>query len=114
MVKPALAHQEEQSAHNNINKTAVNINPHNIETTNVSFTDDITNTNMTLIDDITNNVSFTDDITNNVSFTEDINNNVYRLTHDQSFIFKGSNTSVNSRLDKTELSPCIFGWQFDI
>ncbi len=33
-----------------------------------------------------------------------------RLTHDQSFIFDGSNTSVNSRLDKSELEPCIFGW----
>ncbi len=33
-----------------------------------------------------------------------------RLTHDQSFIFKGSNSPVNSRLDKSRLSPCTFGW----
>jgi hypothetical protein len=33
-----------------------------------------------------------------------------RLTHDQSFLFSGSNTSVNSRLDKSLLLPCQFGW----
>ncbi|KAL3757612.1 hypothetical protein ACHAWU_004714 [Discostella pseudostelligera] len=33
-----------------------------------------------------------------------------RLTHDQSFIFQGSGTSVNSRVDKSKLTPCIFGW----
>ena len=33
-----------------------------------------------------------------------------RLTHDQSFIFKASGTSVNSRTDKTKLTSCIFGW----
>ena len=33
-----------------------------------------------------------------------------RLTHDQSFKFSGSNSSVNSRLDITKLSPGIFGW----
>lgn len=34
----------------------------------------------------------------------------YRLTHDQSFVMSGSNSSVNSRLDKSKLAPCIFGW----
>ena len=33
-----------------------------------------------------------------------------RLTHDQSYIFNGSGTSVNSRVDKTKLTPCLFGW----
>ena len=33
-----------------------------------------------------------------------------RLTHDQSYIFNGTGTSVNSRVDKTSLTPCIFGW----
>lgn len=33
-----------------------------------------------------------------------------RLTHDQSYILEGSGTSVNSRTDKTKLTPCIFGW----
>jgi hypothetical protein len=33
-----------------------------------------------------------------------------RLTHDQSFIFQSSNSSVNSRLDKANLTPCTFGW----
>ena len=33
-----------------------------------------------------------------------------RLTHDQSFAFQASGTSVNSRTDKTKLTPCIFGW----
>jgi hypothetical protein len=33
-----------------------------------------------------------------------------RLTHDQSFKFSSSNSSVNSRLDITKLSPGIFGW----
>ena len=33
-----------------------------------------------------------------------------RLTHDQSYIFQGSGTSVNSRTDKSKLTPCIFGW----
>ena len=33
-----------------------------------------------------------------------------RLTHDQSYIFNGSGTSVNSRVDKSQLTPCIFGW----
>lgn len=33
-----------------------------------------------------------------------------RLTHDQSYIFHGSGTSVNSRTDKSKLTPCIFGW----
>ncbi|KAL3767984.1 hypothetical protein ACHAWU_005442 [Discostella pseudostelligera] len=33
-----------------------------------------------------------------------------RLTHDQSFIFQGSGTSVNSRVNKSKLTPCIFGW----
>lgn len=33
-----------------------------------------------------------------------------RLTHDQSYVFKGSGTSINSRTDKTKLTPCIFGW----
>ncbi len=33
-----------------------------------------------------------------------------RLTHNQSFVFDGSHTSVNSRLDKSQLTPCIFGW----
>ena len=32
------------------------------------------------------------------------------LTHNQSFVFSGSNSSVNSCLDKSRLSPCIFGW----
>jgi hypothetical protein len=33
-----------------------------------------------------------------------------RLTHDQSFLFKGgSGTSVNSRVIKEELPPCMFG-----
>jgi hypothetical protein len=35
----------------------------------------------------------------------------FRLTHDQSFKFEnGSNTSLNSRLDKGKLHPCYFGW----
>lgn len=34
----------------------------------------------------------------------------HRLTHDQSFAFSGSNTSINSRLRKDELNPCYFGW----
>lgn len=33
-----------------------------------------------------------------------------RLTHDQSFIFQGSGTSVNSHVNKSKLTPCIFGW----
>ena len=33
-----------------------------------------------------------------------------RLTHDQSYIFQGSGSSVNSRVDKSALTPCIFGW----
>jgi hypothetical protein len=33
-----------------------------------------------------------------------------RLTHDQSFIFDGSGTSVDSRLNKSKLTPCTFGW----
>jgi hypothetical protein len=33
-----------------------------------------------------------------------------RLTHDQSFVYHGSNTSVNSRTDKSKLEPCVFGW----
>lgn len=33
-----------------------------------------------------------------------------RLTHDQSYTFQGSGTSVNSRTDKSKLTPCIFGW----
>ena len=33
-----------------------------------------------------------------------------RLTHDQSYIFQGSGTSVNFRVDKSALTPCIFGW----
>jgi hypothetical protein len=33
-----------------------------------------------------------------------------RLTHDQSYPFNGSGTSVNSRTDKSKLTPCIFGW----
>ena len=33
-----------------------------------------------------------------------------RLTHDQSYCFQGSETSVNSRVDKSKLTPCIFGW----
>ena len=33
-----------------------------------------------------------------------------RLAHDQSFAFHGSNTSVNSHLNKSKLVPCTFGW----
>jgi hypothetical protein len=33
-----------------------------------------------------------------------------RLTHDQSFIFQGSNSSVNSQLNKSNLTPCTFSW----
>jgi len=33
-----------------------------------------------------------------------------RLTHDQSVATIGSNTYVNSRLDKSKLAPCTFGW----
>ena len=34
----------------------------------------------------------------------------HRLTHDQSFVYKGgSGTSVNSRIRKEELVPCMFG-----
>lgn len=34
----------------------------------------------------------------------------FRLTHDQSFVFGGSGTSLNSRLLKDQLTPCYFGW----
>ena len=34
----------------------------------------------------------------------------FRLTHDQSFKFTGSKTSLNSRLRKEDLHPCHFGW----
>ena len=33
-----------------------------------------------------------------------------RFTHDQIFTFHGSESSVNSRLDKSKLTPCTFGW----
>jgi hypothetical protein len=32
-----------------------------------------------------------------------------RLTHDQSHVFSGSGTSVNSRARKSELIPCVYG-----
>ncbi len=32
-----------------------------------------------------------------------------RLTHDQSYVFDGSKTSVNSRVRKDELQPCMYG-----
>ena len=31
-----------------------------------------------------------------------------RLTHDQSYIFQGSGSSVNSRVDKSALTHCIY------
>jgi hypothetical protein len=35
----------------------------------------------------------------------------FRLTHDQSYKFEhGSNTLLNSRLDRNKLHPCYFGW----
>ncbi len=36
--------------------------------------------------------------------------NKKRLTHDQSYIFQGSGTSVNLLTDKTKLTSCVFGW----
>jgi hypothetical protein len=33
-----------------------------------------------------------------------------RLTHDQSFVYHGSKTSINSCTDKSKLKPCIFVW----
>ena len=33
-----------------------------------------------------------------------------RLTHDQSYEFTSLGSSINSRVDKTKLTPCFFGW----
>ena len=33
-----------------------------------------------------------------------------RLTHNQSFVFQGSKSSVNFCLNKSNLTPCTFGW----